>query len=241
MAALCALAPLVVACSGSAEQTEPRASVATTRVAAPETRPAPLVGSILLRFVRAAARGDADMLWRLLSTPTRDSLGPTLARFRPATAREFQQGLGSLAPSARVILARRVGERWAVAAVAGERTAEGRREPFTYGAALVREGDAWRLDLGGVVIGGLEPEPLATVGVPARVAVNVSAGAKVGEVVLWLDGRPLAVERRSDAPFSARVLARLRAPLAAGRHTVVAFATAGETPGAVAWTFAVRE
>ena len=117
---------------------------------------------------------------------------------------------------------------------------EGAREPFAYAVAFVRERGRWRIELGGVVIDGLAPEPLEIASRLPRVALNVSAGGQVGRVLLWVDSRPLAHERRSDAPFSARGVARTPS-LRPGRHHAVGFGFAGGAAGAVAWTFAVRE
>jgi hypothetical protein len=181
-------------------------------------------------------------MWTLLSAPTQASFGPTYAIFRRGVAFEFHEGVGSLAPQARVILSRTLPRGWAVAAVAGERVEEGEREYFAYGAALVREGGALRLELGGVAFSDHRPGPNDEVSESRpRLAVRASAGMNVTEVRAWLDGRALPAGRgASDPPFTARIRALPGRALAPGRHDVVVFAAAGRTAAASAWSFAVE-
>ena len=213
-----------------------------TTVAPPigEASPAPGPGRTLLRFVRAAGRGDADGMWALLGEPTQASIGPTLDDFRTGSAEDLRRGLGTLAPTARVILSQRVGERWGAAAVIGERKVGGRTEEFAYGAALAPQGAGWRLELGGVVLTRLKPEPLAVVGRSPAVGVNVGAAGDLNELLMWLDGDALGVDRGGATPFTATLNGRLPGPLQPGRHAVVAFAATTDTATATAWTFRVR-
>ena len=180
-------------------------------------------------------------MWGLLSRPTRGSIGPTLAEFRSSTAQELTRGLGALAAGTRVTLSRSLDEEWAVAAVAGVRVVEGKREDFSYGAALRREGGALRLELAGAVVSGHEPGPLEEVTErhPA-IATTISAGSDVTRVLAWLDGRPLPAARgEEDLPFTATLRGRRPEPLAPGRHEVVVFAATDRTAVASAWSFTV--
>jgi hypothetical protein len=202
----------------------------------------PRPGRVLLRFVHAARRGDARTMWTLLSGPTRASLGPTYAAFRRGAAVEFHEGVGLLRSDARVILSRRLDRGWAVAAVSGARLAEGEREHFAYGAALLRERGALRLELGGVVFSDHRPEPNSMVGsTRPPVSVRASAGGNVTAVRAWLDARPLAAGRGADdPPFTATVRGLPARPLARGLHEAVVFAEAGDAAGASAWSFVVE-
>jgi hypothetical protein len=235
---------LTLALAGCSSERADEAARADVNVAAgpPEAgTPAAGPGRVLLRFVEAARRGDADAMWGLLSRPTRASIGPTLAEFRLSTSREFAEGLGALAAGTRVILSRRLDDGWAVAAVAGVRTVEGDPEDFAYGAALRREGGALRLELAGAVVSGHVPDPLEEV--PAgrpEVAATINAGGDVTKVLTWLDGRAFPVARgEDDLPFTATLRGRPRRPLAPGRHEVVVFAATDRTAVASAWSFTV--
>jgi hypothetical protein len=246
-----AVALLAAACSGGDDGEETQGQAGTTVTESqPSPPPAPDAGTsaaepgrILLAFVRAAGRGDADAMWRLLSEPTRASIGPTLQDFRAGAAQELEAGLGSLAPKAKVILSRSLRDDWAVAAVAGDREVEGGEpEYYAYGAALLPENGALKLELGGVVITGYKPEPLAVVDDRRpTIAANVGAGGDLQDVRMWLDGKPFPAERgANDTPFTATLRGRPAKPLAAGRHEVVVFAATTETATATAWAFTVK-
>jgi hypothetical protein len=247
-AALAALALVAAACSG--DDDEPAGAPATTAAAGTQSEPAPLDGGtadpapgrILLSFVRAAGEGNARAMWNLLSEPTRASIGPTFADFRGGASVNFQAGLGTLASSAKVILSRRIADDWAVAAVAGDRTVDGKREHFAYGAALLPEEGALKLELGGVVISGYKPEPLQEVDeARPELAANVGAGGDLVDVRMWLDGKPFDARRgANDTPFTATLRGRPEQPLAAGEHEIVVFAATSETATATAWPFLVK-
>jgi hypothetical protein len=81
----------------------------------------------------------------------------------------------------------------------------------------------------------LGPDPASTVSAGAiQVAAAFSAFQNVEEGGLWLDGRALSAEPhgtpREYTAFGSATVGR-------GRHTVVAFASAGPSTRAVAWTF----
>jgi hypothetical protein len=201
---------------------------------------APGPGNVLLEFVRAAGAGEADTMWGQLSEPTQASIGPTLDEFRATTAAELQEGLGTLAKTARVILSRELPGGWGVAAIAGEREVESDTEYYAYGVAMAQEAGQWKIELGGVVITGLKPDPLAeTEGRPA-IKASVGAGGDLEQLLMWLDGEPLAVDRGGNSPFTATLSGKPATPLAPGRHELVAFASSELTASAVAWTFSVQ-
>ena len=247
--ALCALALLLAACGGGGDGDDPQPAPPPPNAdAAPQPPPTaeeygeadPAPGEVLLRFVRAAGENDVDTMWELLGTQTRASLGPTLADFRTGTAVEFHEGLGSLAPTAKVILSRTV-DPWGVAAVSGTRTVEGNEEFYAYGVALREEEGQLKLDLGGIILTQLKPEPQAETDAQPEIGASAGADNAVGGVLVWLDGEPLATERSGDTPFTATVKGKPTQALAPGRHVVVVFTSTSETAGAIAWPFTVED
>ena len=232
-----AVAAVAAACSGGGETKEVDARL-PAGAAANAGRGSP--GETLRRFTAAAGRGDAEAMWALLSRPTRATMGGTLRAFRADTAPDFARGVGTIAANATIVLSRRLDARWGVAAIAGERTVAGERAPFAYAAATLRERGQWRLELAGLVMTPDEPEPYAVTRVVSRLRVRVGAPAAVTRAALWLDGRRLPAAVTQTTPFSADVTARTTRTLAPGQHVVVAYAGAGATAAATAWTFSVE-
>jgi hypothetical protein len=238
---LCCLFVLLAAgCAGGGDGDDGDTGSGTSVDPAAYGVAAPGPGNVLLAFVQAAGSGEADAMWGMLSGPTQASIGPSLDEFRATTATELQEGLGTLAKTARVILSRELPESWGVAAIAGEREVEGDTEYYAYGVALAQESGQWKIELGGVVITGLKPDPLAeTEGKPA-IKASVGAGGDLQQVLMWLDGEPLAFARGGNSPFTAMLSAKPATPLAPGRHELVAFGASDLTASAVAWTFSVQ-
>ena len=247
---------LAAGCAGSDDDEAAGETVATTPAPATTTTgagtttatgslsggtPNPVMGETLLRFVKAAGRGDAGAMWTELDIATRASIGPTLNDFSEGHANAFAQGLGTLADSARVVLSRQIGDTFGVAAVVGTRTVQGEQEEFAYGAALLQEDGRWKLELGGIVITGLAPEPLQhTSDRTPRIASNIGAAGDFSELHMWLDGKPLRVRNEGDTPFTAKLAAVPDAPLKPGRHVAITFAATDETATATAWPFTVE-
>jgi hypothetical protein len=200
----------------------------------------PQFGRLLLQFTKEAEAGDTLGMWNLLTSATQASIGPTLDEFRNGAAREFQEGVGALAPTAEVIVSRQLDD-FGTAAIAGEREVEGEREYYAYAVAFLQEEDRWRIELGGIIITGLRPEPLAKADPQPPLAADVGAGADLNKVVMFLDGEPFPAERGGSSPFAATLRGKPTEPLADGRHTVVVFADSGLTASAIAWTFEVGE
>jgi hypothetical protein len=196
----------------------------------------PQFGQLLLRFTRAAADGDARTMWNMLTSATQASIGPSLTEFRNRSSLEFQEGLGSIAPTAEVTLSRRLRD-FGVGAIAGEREVEGNSEYFAYAVAFMQEEGAWRIELGGVIVTGLKPEPLEKVGPRPQLAADVGAGGELNNVLMWLDGEPFAVAEDDATPFAAQLRGTPKEPLEAGRHVIIVFADAGLTASALSWTF----
>jgi hypothetical protein len=200
----------------------------------------PQFGRLLLQFTKEAEAGNTLRMWNMLTGATQASIGPTLPEFRDGAAREFGEGLGSLAKTAEVIVSRQLDD-FGLGAIAGEREVEGRRESFAYGVAFLQEEGAWKIELGGIIITGLKPEPLSKADPRPQLAADVGAGADLNTVIMFLDGKPFPAERPSDSPFAARLRGQPSEPLADGQHTVVVFADSGLTASAIAWTFRVGE
>ena len=232
---------LAAGCSGGDGD---EAATATPAVTGASARPPvqlygqddPRFGRLLLRFARAAADGDAGTMWRMLTSTTQASIGPSLTEFRKRSTLEFQEGVGSIASTADVLLSRRLGD-FGVGAILGEREVDDGSRPFAYAVAFVRDGGGWRIELGGVVITGLRPEPLEEVDARPQLAADVGAGGGLDRVLMWLDGEPFAVAEDDATPFAAHLRGIPDEPLDAGRHEIVVFAEAGPTASALAWTF----
>ena len=240
MKRLAALALLVLAgCSGGDDEATTTATTITaptaTETQAPATAGSP--GDTLVRFARAARRQDEEGMWNLLAKPTQVRLGPTLSDFTQATAQQFVAGVGTMAKAKnfRLVLSKEVQPRVAVAAVAGNGEG-GATEYLAYGAALVREGGGWKIDLGEIGIGSLTPAPLATVEPRPIVGVGTEAAEPITRTHLWLDGKSLRAQR---LPAGARqaISGRPAGSLKGGWHVAVAFARTKRTASAIAWTF----
>jgi hypothetical protein len=237
---------LVAGCSGGGDDDEgaPVATGdATTEPAVDEKQfgnEDPQFGRLLLQFTREAEAGDALAMWNMLTSATQASVGPTLNEFRNGLAREFEEGVGSLAKTADVIASRQLDD-FGLGAIAGDREVEGEREYYAYAVAFLEEEGEWRIELGGIIITGLKPEPLSTAEPQPALAADVGAGADLNKVVLFLDGKPFPAERKGDSPFAAQLRGKPSEPLADGRHTVVVFADSGLTASAIAWTFRVGD
>jgi hypothetical protein len=249
---LAALALLAAGCSGGGDDASTTAAPTTgATTATPPPPAAPAVdagtadaapGKVLKRFTTAAGKGDADTMWKLLTEPTQASIGPTLDDFRGDAGITFQRGLGTIAKDAHVVLSRKLRDDWAVAAVVGTQTVEGKKQQFGYGAAMLPENGGLKIELGGVVITGQKPDPTSVITeTQPTLAANVGAGGDLTDVRMWLDGEAFPAKRgANDTPFTATLRGKPATPLAKGLHTVVVFAATQDTATASAWTFTVE-
>lgn len=192
-------------------------------------------------FVEAAGAGKADALWDLLSRQSRQHFGPTFADFENGAATSLEEGVGSFAGTDYgVILAVTTPGGWGVAAVAGQRVAEGQREFASYAVALRPVRDTFRIELGGPV----ELTPLVQGSQPLAAGDRVSFGARapgpIDHAALWVDGRPVDTLAAGSDPTQVVVAGRPSDPLVPGPHVGIAFAQSGDEATAVAWTFDVR-
>ena len=176
-------------------------------------------------FLHAAEEGNADLMRGLLSLASSrrlgtDALTKLAARLEP------------LARSYRVVVSERITDDFGVAAVKGSTR--------VYAAALRREGEEWRLELGGpVTIKPLGPDPGSREKLVQQVGAEVEGGTGSGDVVLYLDGVPIPFTKVYGGGRSFTAYANLPSPVKVGRHSIVAFAGRQGDASALAWTFSV--
>ena len=229
MARRLALALVVLGAGcGGAEESEPTQTVSEPGIEAPE------LGERLRAFAEAAARGDDDAMFALLTAASQASLEPSFAE----AARDLEDGIGTIA-GGEVVMARRVGD-IGFAALVDERIADGEREDYAYAVAFVREEGEWRIDLGAATVSALEPDPEEETGPKPELRARVETAGEVGEALMWLDGEPVRAERGADGPFVATLEADAPRELAPGRHVLVVLGTGPDAATAAAWPFTVR-
>jgi hypothetical protein len=143
---------------------------------------------------------------------------------REAFVAAMRRRVAPLSPGYSIVLDERLAERRAVVAAEG---ADG-KPPGAFAAVFARDGATWFV----------EPPSLDLIyGTEAEFQVNTAGGGPKPEGRLWLDGEEHPV-RRAAGELTHRFVAQGARPKA-GRHSVVAFARAGEQVGALAWTFEV--
>jgi hypothetical protein len=215
-----ALALALAGCgdSGSKEQT-------TTKAAAEQSP-----GAALKSLLAAAHDGDESKIRSLLVPGSPASLAP-----------ELVDGLGSFPLQTPVILSVQIDGRFAVAAIAGPRTAEGMKERYAaYAVALKRVGNnGYRASIvSPVQIDPLGPDTGSAQSSITQVAAQFSAPKRLVQAGLWVDGKAVAADPRgSSKKFTAFGATPKLQP---GWHSVVAFAEAGGSATARAWTFRVK-
>ncbi len=229
---LIALALALAGCGGggSARTTAPATTAPTT------TTPADPGKAAIEAFAAAAREGKADRLWDLLSTSSKQRLGPTLARFRTGTASELTEGLGSI-EDFRTIVSERITPEFGVVAIDGIRA----RKRAVYAAALRLEGKQWKVELGGPVkVRPIGPDPDAREPVVAQIAAAVQGPGGAGTAVMYLDGQVVNPEVRGTASNST-LFANFDSGLDRGLHVVVVFASDDREASATAWAFTVEK
>jgi hypothetical protein len=185
---------------------------------------------VMQALVDAAAADDAESAWDLLSAPSQKRAGPTLEEFEQE---EFPALKRTLAPFADDPLPVEVsenldGEFGVVALSRGE---------DAYAMPLRREGEAWRVELASPVeIDVLGPSPGSRGEFAKQIGVEKHGPGGAGLAVLYLDGVTLDAQTFADQD-SATIFANFESDLQPGRHTAVAFTSAGGEAAARAWTF----
>jgi hypothetical protein len=168
----------------------------------------------------------------MLSTRSRQRLGPTLGRFRSGAGRELADRLGSLR-NAKVIVSERITPEFGMVAVDGRRN--GKRA--VHAVPLRLEGTGWKLELGSPVkIRPIGPLPGKHEPVVAQIAAAVTGPGGSGTAVMYLDGHT-ENPKVAGTSSNATLYANFDPALDPGRHTVVVFASDGGDAGATAWDF----
>ena len=192
-------------------------------------------GTALRALVRAAEAGRYDGMWAQLTRASRMRLGPSLTRFRHGAGPRLRSELAAFSPRVRLILHERIDVRLGVAAVAGMRRAPDGARYGAFAAAARVDGGAWRLELGGPVrLHAIRPDPGERVVRRTQIAAGVAAHAPIVEAGLWVDGLAFPARGGSTDPRHLTMWDEAPQPLRTGRHSVVAFASAGRTASALA-------
>lgn len=185
---------------------------------------------VMTAFVAAAADGDAEVMWALLSQPSRRRVGPTLAAFEKGEAVTLRRKLASFAKGRLpVLVSENIDFRFGIVALSRGRHA--------YAVPLRLEGDVWRVELPGPLTIEISGPPPGSRGKFAdQVGVEVHGRGPTGVTAIWVDG--ITLQSRSFAGRNAvTVFANLEGGLEPGRHTATAFASRGSNAAAAAWTF----
>jgi hypothetical protein len=219
------LVVVLAACGGGGDKAQPT----TIRL---QPAPADPGKAAVQAALAAAAAGKTDQLWGMLSTRSRQRLGPTLGRFRSGAGRELADRLGSLR-NAKVIVSERITPEFGMVAVDGRRN--GKRAVDAVPLRL--EGTGWKLELGSPVkIRPIGPLPGKHEPVVAQIAAAVTGPGGSGTAVMYLDGHT-ENPKVAGTSSNATLYANFDPALEPGRHTVVVFASDGGDAGATAWDF----
>jgi hypothetical protein len=220
-----ALVLALAACGGGNDQAQPT----TIRL---QPAPADPGNAAVQTALAAAAAGKTDQLWGMLSTQSKQRLGPTLDEFRNGAGGGLADRLGSLRNS-KVIVSERITPEFGIVAVDGRRNGKRAVEAVP----LRLEGTGWKLELGGpVAIRPIGPLPGKHEPVVAQVAAAVTGPGGSGTAVMYLDGHT-ENPKVAGTSSNATLYANFDPPLDPGRHTVVVFASDGQEAGATAWDF----
>lgn len=173
-------------------------------------------------IAESAGDGAVDEIESLLTAASQARAGEVVRRLEP-----FVDGY-------RFVVTEPADE-WAVIAI--------RNEATTRAAAFVlkQEAGEWRLELRDVVrISPTGPRPGSSQKLVVQLAAELTARERLGPTGLWLDSSALDIRAGASADGRrATVFANLTQATPPGRHVVTAFATAGTSAAAVAWTFRV--
>jgi hypothetical protein len=182
--------------------------------------------------VAAAAAGKTDQLWAMLSTRSKQRLGPTIRRFESGAGGALVDRFGSLRDR-KVIVSERITPEFGIVAIDGRRNGE----RVVEAVPLRLEGTDWRLELGGPVkIRPIGPLPGKHEPVVAQIAAAVTGPGGSGTAVMYLDGHT-ENPKVAGTSSNSTLYANFEPALDPGRHTVVVFASDGQEAGATAWDF----
>ena len=181
-------------------------------------------------FVAAAADGEAETAWELLSRQSQRRAGPTLEDFEAKTFPALRRRLAPFATGKLPVkVSERIDDQFGLVALSRGRDA--------YATPLRLDGDVWRVELPGPVrIEVLGPPPGSRGKFVQQIGVERHGPGGAGVAVLYLDGVTLD-PKTSSGPKGATIFANFANPLEPGLHTAVAFTSAGGDAAARAWTF----
>ena len=185
---------------------------------------------VMEAFVAAAADGDAETAWGLLSRQSQRRAGPTLEDFEAKTFPELRRTLAPFASGKLPVeVSERIDDQFGLVALS--------RGGDAYATPLRLEGDVWRVELPGPVrVEVLGPPPGSRGKFVQQIGVERHGPGGAGVAVLYLDGVTLD-PKTSSGPKGATIFANFANPLEPGLHTAVAFTSAGGNAAAQAWTF----
>jgi hypothetical protein len=207
---------------------------------APKTRPEPAAGKVLERFVEAAGAGNTDAMFAELSTRARSRFGPTASAFGKGTGKELATALGLFKRTGEYELALsvRATSLWAVAAITGFAVHEDEKQYGAYAVPLLKQGGAWKIELGGTVtFGPLTPDTQLPSESTPDISTEITASEPILESRIWVDGEGIAP---NVSPDELLLSGEVTSPLPSGRHTVVTFASTQSSAGANAFVFTVK-
>jgi hypothetical protein len=183
-------------------------------------------------FVAAAKAGKLDAMWGMLSSESKQRVGPTLGEFKSGAGGELADTLAGFGDY-KVIVSERLTPEFGIVGID-----DGKQ---VYAVPLRLEGTDWRVELGSPVkIRPLGPLPGKTEDVVAQIGAAVEGPGGEVNVVMYRDGATEQPQVRGTAT-DVTTFANFDPALPAGRHSVVVAATEGREAGATAWVFTVRK
>lgn len=204
----------------------------------------PAPGRAAMGFVGSAIAKDYRSMWDALSKETQARIAPDYQTFAKGVAKDFAASVGAFVrEETNVVTSVTTGPRMGVASVAGPRIdpASKKKEFETFGAALVKQDGDWKLELfGPIVLTLVIPEERIALSKP-RVAVSAEAGAPILEVGVWIDGKQYPSPTEGASPTQMTIFAEAEEEFEPGDHTVMAFASVGNTAVATSWTFIIAD
>ena len=204
----------------------------------------PAPGRAAMAFVEAAIAKDYKAMWDSMSKETQARIAPDYQTFAKDVAKDFAASIGGFVrEEIDVVTSVTTSSGMAVASVAGGRIdpASKKKEFETFGAAMVEQGGEWKLELfGPIVLTLIVPEERIALSKP-RVAVSAEAGAPILEVGVWIDGKQYASPTEGASPTQMTIFAEAEEEFEPGDHTVMTFASVGNTAVATSWTFIIAD
>ena len=234
------LATLALAGCGGGGESAPETIATATQPPAKTYPGQPAAGQALTRFVDAAARGDTDALFSMLTRRAQQVYGPTAKAFAKEFGKELTEGVGAFRREGafEVALSVQATPDWAVAVIAGHITHEGTTAFGAYGLPARKEGGVWKLELGGSVgFNPISPDEQLTTDSTPQIATELDANEPILESAMWVDRTSI---EPIVSPDSLLMNGEVTVPIPPGRHTAVTFAATESSAGVNAFSFTSR-